>query len=53
LGQAGLWDVDGSGIQKINDPSLAEALRIKVEAFNLRTVLTCVLATMAFSAIPL
>jgi hypothetical protein len=32
--QGGLWDVDGSGLQPIEDVSLAKAIRDKVNQFN-------------------
>jgi hypothetical protein len=35
VAQAGLWDVDGRGLVPIQDPTLRQALRDKVNAFDL------------------
>ena len=37
MGQGGVWDVDGSGLQAIEDQSVAAGLRAKVNSFNLQT----------------
>lgn len=35
MAQAGLWDVDGRGLVPIKDPALSQALRDKVNAFDI------------------
>lgn len=47
-----MWDVDGSGLQQIDDPALAATLRAKVNAFNVRTAAAVSLATLLFVALP-
>lgn len=47
-----MWDVEGAGLQRIEDPALADRLRDKVNAFNTRTVAAVGLATLLFVALP-
>ena len=35
MAQAGLWDVDGRGLVPIQDPTLRQALRDKVNSFDI------------------
>ncbi len=52
IAQGGAWDVDGSGIQKIDEPGLASAIRQRVNEFNLQSTAVCVLLTLAFVLVP-
>ena len=47
-----MWDVDGSGLQSIDDPSLAARLRAKVNAFNLQSAKVVGAATLLFVILP-
>lgn len=47
-----MWDVDGSGIQTIDDPAVAARLRDKVNAFNLKTGVYVAVATLIYAALP-
>lgn len=46
------WDVDGSGLQKIEDASLAAQLRAKVNAFNLQSAKVVGVAVLLFVVLP-
>ncbi len=52
IAQGGAWDVDGSGIQKIEEPDLASAIRQRVNEFNLQSTAVCALLTLAFVLVP-
>jgi hypothetical protein len=52
IAQASVWDVDGTGMQKIEDDGLAQRLRDKVNAFNLDSVKVSVAATSLFVVLP-
>jgi hypothetical protein len=52
MGQAGYWDVDGSGIQPIEDAELARVINARVDAFNGETLRTALGATAAFVLLP-
>jgi len=47
-----LWDVEGIGMQPIDDKDVAVALRSKVTDFNLRGIAVPVVVTTAFVAFP-
>lgn len=47
-----MWDVEGAGLQRIEDAALAARLRDKVNAFNARTAAAVGLATLLFVALP-
>lgn len=47
-----LAQVDGTGIQKIDNPTLAEQLKEKVQRFNTRSAITTGVITVAYVAIP-
>ena len=47
-----MWDVDGTGLQQIEDVGLAARLRAKVNAFNLRTTAIVGVAVIAFVLLP-
>lgn len=47
-----MWDVDGTGLQKIRDPALAARLRDKVNAFNAQTAKVVGIATLLFVLLP-
>jgi len=52
VAQAGLWDVDGTGLQKIDDPTLARAFLDKVNDYNFRQALQCTLIVGVYAALP-
>ena len=51
-GQGGVWDVDGSGLQAIEDQSIAAKLRAKVNQFNLQTAAIVFGATLLYVFVP-
>jgi hypothetical protein len=52
VAQAGLWDVDGNGLQKIENQSVAQAILTKVNNFNVKTAVTFGLPVVAFALLP-
>lgn len=52
MAQAGLWDVDGQGLTKIDDPTLAGALMDKVNKFNVQLFIKATAMTAAFAILP-
>lgn len=52
MAQNGLWDVDGTGMQKIDDPTLAQAFVEKVNSFNIDTAKIVFLWSAAFAILP-
>jgi len=52
LGQAGQWDVDGTGIQKIADDDVARALNDKVNAFNSKVATRTIPPALIFCFFP-
>jgi len=50
VAQVGLWDVDGMGLQKIQDTQLASDILQKVNNFNKKTVLRATAAAFLFAA---
>lgn len=52
IAQAGLWDVDGNGLKKIEDPTIAQAILEKVNAMNLEVALTCFAGSAIFGLLP-
>ena len=49
----GVWDVDGTGLREIEDKSVAQKIRDKVNAFNGASVAISTALTIAYMAIPL
>ena len=47
-----MWDVDGTGLQPVPDANIATALLEKVNAFNLRSAISCAFITITFVALP-
>ncbi len=47
-----MWDVDGTGIRKIEDQDLARAFMEKVNEMNLETGRNAVILAAAFAALP-
>jgi len=47
-----LWDVDGNGLKKIEDPNLARAILSKVNAMNLNTAARCAVPAGIFAVLP-
>ena len=47
-----MWDVDGSGLQQIEDKSLALRLRAKVNEFNARSALVVGVLASLFVVLP-
>jgi hypothetical protein len=52
MAQAGLWDVDGNGMSKIDDPNLARAFVKKVNDFNISSTAQAVALMGVFAALP-
>lgn len=52
MAQAGLWDVDGTGLQPVNDPTVDRAILQKVNAMNIDTAVRVVVPVTAFAALP-
>ena len=50
--QGGVWDVDGSGLQQIEDATLAAKLRAKVNAFNLQSAKVVGVLVLLFVIVP-
>ena len=48
-----MWDVDGTGLREIEDKSVAQKIRDKVNAFNGASVAISTALTIAYMAIPL
>jgi len=53
VAQGGAWDVDGTGIQTIEDESVATALRAKVNSFNLKVSAQGFAVSLAIAALPI
>jgi len=47
-----MWDVDGNGMSKIEDPTVAYALLEKVNSFNSSTAAQGFAAVLVFASIP-
>jgi len=47
-----MWDVDGTGIRKIDDDDLARAFMVKVNEMNLETGRDALLLAAGFAALP-
>ena len=52
MGQTGTWDVDGTGMQAIEDRTVAEKIRAKVNAMNLSLTVASPLLVLAYAALP-
>jgi len=52
IAQGGFWDVDGTGIRKIEDEDLATAFMTKVNGMNIDTVKDAVIVSGIFAALP-
>ena len=52
MGQTGTWDVDGTGMQAIEDRMVAEKIRAKVNAMNLSLTVASPLIVLAYAALP-
>ena len=52
MGQSGLWDVDGTGMTKIDDPQLARAFVDNINALNVQTGVDALLYSVAFAILP-
>lgn len=53
MGNATRRDVDGTGLQEIEDKSVAQKIRDKVNAFNKASAAAVAVVTAAYCAIPL
>lgn len=47
-----MWDVDGSGLQRIEDLGIAAQLRAKVNEFNVKSFAVVGSATLLYVFIP-
>lgn len=52
IAQAGMWDVDGKGMRKIEDPAVARALLDKVNRFNLVSFVQVATCVSVFALLP-
>ncbi|GKY99236.1 hypothetical protein MPSEU_000878900 [Mayamaea pseudoterrestris] len=52
IGQAGLWDIEGTGLKSIEDRDLATALLNKVNAMNVKIGLTVTIPVLLFALLP-
>ena len=52
IAQAGLWDVDGNGLRKIEDPNLAQAILQRVNNMNIDNGIRCIALAGAFALLP-
>lgn len=52
MAQAGAWDVDGTGMQAIDDQTVAAKLRNKVNDFNVQTILVSLAITAVYAVLP-
>jgi len=52
VAQAGLWDVDDTGLRPVNDPSLARALLHKVNDYNAKVALQSTIVCFIFASLP-
>jgi len=52
IAQAGMWDVDGKGMSKIEDPAVARALLDKVNQFNLVSFVQVATCVSIFALLP-
>jgi len=51
VAQSGLWEVDGNGLSKIEDPKLARAFVEKVNAMNADTALKTIVPSFIFASL--
>ena len=47
-----MWDVDGSGLQKVDDAGLAARLRARVNGLNAKVTTRAAGATLLFVLLP-
>lgn len=47
-----MWDVDGSGLSKIEDPDIAQAILRKVNDMNAETLVKVAVPVTAFALLP-
>mmetsp|Transcript_28828 Transcript_28828/g.34243 ORF Transcript_28828/g.34243 Transcript_28828/m.34243 type:complete len:82 (+) Transcript_28828:135-380(+) len=52
MAQGGLWDVDGTGMRKIEDPSLARALLEKTNALDIGIGKDVLIVSTIFAVLP-
>jgi hypothetical protein len=52
VAQAGLWDVDGNGLAKIEDANVARAILKKVNDMNTETVVKVAVPATLFALLP-
>jgi hypothetical protein len=52
IAQAGVWDVDGSGLSKIDDPNTARAILRKVNKMNIENILKVGIPITIFASLP-
>ena len=52
MAQAGLWDVDGSGLQPVGNKDIADKILKKVNSMNLDIGVKSAAVTLALAAIP-
>ena len=52
MAQSGLWDVDGTGLQPVEDPNLARALLQRVNDLNVRVGVQVAVPVALFALLP-
>jgi len=52
MGQSGTWDVDGTGIQTIEDSTLAAKIRDKVNSMNKSIAVIGLITALVYAVIP-
>ena len=52
MANSGVWDVDGTGMQEIEDKDVAERIRDKVSGFNVSVSAAGLAAAVAYVALP-
>jgi hypothetical protein len=52
IAQSGLWDVDGNGLRKIDDPNLAASILRRVNDMNFDALVKVGLLGSVFAALP-
>mmetsp|Transcript_25321 Transcript_25321/g.24271 ORF Transcript_25321/g.24271 Transcript_25321/m.24271 type:complete len:81 (+) Transcript_25321:98-340(+) len=52
MAQSGIWDIDGTGMKKIDDPNLAKAFMDEVNSLNIATARDALLSSAIFAVLP-
>ena len=52
MAQGGLWDIDGSGLQRIEDDSIASAILRKTNTMNFQIGAKAIVITAVLTTLP-